>query len=159
MSQGRTREFREKDQVENFLHAQVCAGGMNLFDAQRAIATNWIDVYEQLPQRAAATAAATAVPAPAQGSSSGVQITSISGAPPGGRASVAVQTTPGASCSISYRTPAGTSSTAQGLTSRSADANGKVSWIWSIGSSTRPGTGTVTVTRNGASASSPIQIG
>jgi hypothetical protein len=97
---------------------------MNLIDAQRAIATNWLDVYQQLPQRAPATAAPTATSAPVQGSPSGIQITSISSAPPGGRASVTVQTTPGASCSIRYRTPAGTSSTAQGLTSRSADPNG-----------------------------------
>jgi hypothetical protein len=151
--------FHEKDQVENYLHDQVCSGRMNLIDAQRAIATNWIDVYQQLPQRASAITAPTAVPAPVQGSPSGVQITSITGAPPGGRASVAVQTTPGASCSMSYRTPSGTSSTAQGLTPRSADANGMVSWSWSIGPSTRPGTGTVTVTCNGASANSPIQIG
>jgi hypothetical protein len=132
---------------------------MNLIDAQRAIATNWLDVYQQLPRRASETAVPTPARAPVQGSPGGVQITSITGAPPGGRAGVAVQTTPGASCSISYRTPAGTSSTAQGLTSRSADANGMVSWSWSIGPTTRPGTGTVTVSCNGTSASSPIQIG
>jgi hypothetical protein len=150
--------FHEKDQVENYLHDQVCSGRMNLIDAQRAIATNWLDVYQHLPQRAA-TAVPTAARAPVQGSASGVQITSITSAPPGGRASATVQTAPGASCSISYRTPAGTSSTAQGLATRSADANGMVSWSWSIGPTTRPGTGTVTVTCNGASTSSPIQIG
>jgi hypothetical protein len=47
--------FHEKDQVEKFLHAQVCGGGTNLIDAHRAIATNWIDVYQHLPQRASAT--------------------------------------------------------------------------------------------------------
>jgi hypothetical protein len=45
--------FREKDRVENYLHDQVCAGAMSLPDAQRAIATNWLEVYQQLPQRRA----------------------------------------------------------------------------------------------------------
>lgn len=33
--------FHEKDQVENYLHAQVCSGQMVLKDAQTAIVTNW----------------------------------------------------------------------------------------------------------------------
>jgi hypothetical protein len=150
--------FHEKDLVENYLHDQVCGGRMSLLDAQRAIATNWIDVYQRLPQRTNATAAPTLASAPIPGSASGVQIASVSGARPGGTASATVKTTPGASYSISYHTPAGTASTAQGLTSRSADTNGMVSWSWNIGPSTRPGTGTVTVTCNGESTSSPIQI-
>ena len=35
----------EKDAVENFLHDQVCRGAMQLADAQRAIATDWLSVY------------------------------------------------------------------------------------------------------------------
>jgi hypothetical protein len=151
--------FHEKDQVENYLHDRVCAGAMNLLDAQRAIATNWLDVYERLSQRAPATFAPTLAPAPQPASTSGVQITSVAGARPGGRATVVVQTTAGASCSISYRTPAGTSSSAQGLTAKTADSNGIVSWTWEIGTATRPGTGTVMVTCNGTSAQSSIQIG
>ena len=37
--------FREKDSLENFLHAQVCSGAMTLAEAQRAIATDWLAVY------------------------------------------------------------------------------------------------------------------
>jgi len=33
--------FHEKDQIENYLHVQVCSGKMKLQDAQHAIATNW----------------------------------------------------------------------------------------------------------------------
>lgn len=33
--------FHEKDQVEGYLHAQVCSGKMPLKQAQTAIATNW----------------------------------------------------------------------------------------------------------------------
>lgn len=37
----------EKDAVENFLHQRVCSGAMALADAQHAIATNWLAVYQQ----------------------------------------------------------------------------------------------------------------
>jgi hypothetical protein len=56
--------FHEKDQVENYLHDQVCLGAMSLPEAQRAIATNWLDVYQHLPQRARATVVPTVVPGP-----------------------------------------------------------------------------------------------
>jgi hypothetical protein len=69
-----------------------------------------------------------------------------------------VQTIPGASCSIVYVTPAGTVSEAQGLGNKTAGENGRVSWSWKIGSNTRPGTGRVTVTCNGISATAQIQI-
>lgn len=41
--------FHQKDKVENYLHDQVCSGAMTLADAQRAIATNWLAVYNQMP--------------------------------------------------------------------------------------------------------------
>ena len=56
--------FHEKDQVENYLHDQVCAGALSLLDAQRAIATNWVDVYQRLPSRGFATVV-PAAPQPA----------------------------------------------------------------------------------------------
>lgn len=37
----------EKDHLENYLHAQVCAGRMSLTDAQRAVATNWLQAWDQ----------------------------------------------------------------------------------------------------------------
>ncbi len=43
--------FHEKDSVENYLHEQVCSGAMSLQDAQRQIATNWLEVYNRLPRR------------------------------------------------------------------------------------------------------------
>lgn len=39
--------FHEKDQVENYLHDQVCAGAISLQAAQQQIATNWLAVYQQ----------------------------------------------------------------------------------------------------------------
>jgi len=87
-----------------------------------------------------------------------VQLTVV-GAPPGGNASASVQTSPGASCSITYVTPSGAVSGAQGLEPKTADANGFASWTWKIGPSTKPGTGTVKVTCDCVTASKPLQIG
>ena len=36
-----------KDQLENFFHAEVCAGRMPLEQAQREIASNWIEAYRK----------------------------------------------------------------------------------------------------------------
>lgn len=37
---------RVKDQVENFLHRQICLGNIDLKTAQEAISGNWVNVYE-----------------------------------------------------------------------------------------------------------------
>ena len=39
----------EKDRVENYLHREVCAGNIELAEAQRQIATDWYAVYQRLP--------------------------------------------------------------------------------------------------------------
>jgi hypothetical protein len=44
-----TPGFHQKDQVENYLHDQVCSGAMSLKDAQIKIATNWLAVYNSMP--------------------------------------------------------------------------------------------------------------
>jgi hypothetical protein len=43
--------FHEKDKVENYLHDQVCSGALTLKDAQVKIATNWLAVYNQMPNK------------------------------------------------------------------------------------------------------------
>lgn len=43
--------FHEKDKVENYLHAQVCAGAISLAAAQEQIASNWLDVYNRMPTK------------------------------------------------------------------------------------------------------------
>jgi hypothetical protein len=40
--------LNEKDQVENYLHEQICSGHLTLAQAQQAITHNWHDVYLQL---------------------------------------------------------------------------------------------------------------
>lgn len=87
-------------------------------------------------------------------------LVSVNGAQPGDTASLVVRAPPGATCSISYTTPAGTRSTARGLIPKTASANGQVSWNWVIGSSTRPGTGRVEVSCSpGGVVTTPISIG
>ena len=44
-----TPGFHQKDQVENYLHDQVCSGAVSLQQAQVEIATNWLAVYNQMP--------------------------------------------------------------------------------------------------------------
>jgi hypothetical protein len=45
-----TPGFHQKDEVENYLHDQVCSGAMSLKDAQIEIATNWLAVYNRMPK-------------------------------------------------------------------------------------------------------------
>lgn len=43
--------FHEKDEVENWLHRQVCDGRMPLAEAQRRIAGDWYAVYLEIHRR------------------------------------------------------------------------------------------------------------
>lgn len=160
--------FHEKDLLENKLHDLVCAGSLDLTTAQRAIASNWYAAYVQydlngvpanVPPPPASTVVPSQAPAATPGVTGSVALISVIGASPGGVASASAQTSPAAVCSIVYVTPAGTTSKAQGLATNVADAAGVASWTWNIGSSTRPGVGSVTVTCGGASVSEPITIG
>jgi hypothetical protein len=45
--QGEALNAHVKDQLENRLHALVCAGTLALKDAQKEISTNWIDAYKK----------------------------------------------------------------------------------------------------------------
>src|SRR3989440_12858245 len=43
-----TPGFHQKDQVENYLHDQVCSGAISLKKAQSEVATNWLAVYNTM---------------------------------------------------------------------------------------------------------------
>lgn len=105
------------------------------------------------------TAAPTQPPTQPPTAAPSVQFTSIVGGPPNSNASATVQASPGAACSLSYTTPSGTISKADGLGAKTADGNGMASWTWKIGGSTNPGTGTVKVTCDGVSITGDITIG
>jgi len=87
-----------------------------------------------------------------------VEFVSVSGAAPGGPASLVVRTSPRATCFIDYVTPSGSASRATGLEMRTADDEGQVAWTWHIGPSTRRGTGQVTVSCDGASAQEVLSV-
>ena len=153
--------FHEKDRLENKLRALVCAGSVDLATAQHAIATDWYTAYVQyvLGGQTPPAPSGTATSTPPASLATTVRFISVSGAAPGGDAGATVQTSAGASCSITYVTPAGTTSTAQGLGSKSADGDGIASWSWRISGGTHAGVGTVTVTCGGDSVTAAITIG
>ncbi len=64
---------------------------------------------------------------------------------PGGNATLVAKTAPGASCTITVYYKSGPSS-ASGLTTKTADANGNVSWTWKVGTSTTPGNWRISTT-------------
>lgn len=98
-------------------------------------------------------------PGPTQPPGTATQVVSITTPrAPGQTASVSVRTSPGAICSIMYTTPSGTISISRDLAGKTADGAGNVSWSWTIGSNTNPGTGSVRVTCGGQTATAQIQI-
>lgn len=44
-----TPGFHQKDQVENYLHDQVCSGKVPLQQAQIQIATDWLTIFHSMP--------------------------------------------------------------------------------------------------------------
>ncbi len=84
--------------------------------------------------------------------------TAARGGPNGGTGFASVHTAPNAKCGIAYTTPVGTNANAKGLGDKTADADGNVSWEWSLDTSL-PGKWTLTVDCNGATADESIPVG
>ncbi len=156
--------FHEKDRLENYLHDQVCGGAMPLQEVQAEIANDWLTLYSASGaisgDAAAATptppptqipAASTATPRPTQAPATPATALSVSvvsltsPAARGSNATLVIRTSPGANCTITVHYKSGPSK-AQGLGSKSADANGQCSWTWKVGTSTTPGTWSISVT-------------
>jgi endonuclease YncB( thermonuclease family) len=76
----------------------------------------------------------------------------------GSIASLSIQVTADKNCNLSYITPSGNTSTAKGLGITTADGNGLCSWKWTIGSGTKPGTGTLNITVDGVTQSLNIEV-
>jgi len=53
-------------------------------------------------------------------------------------ASIQIKTAPNAQCAIEVTLPSGTISTSKDLSPKTADADGKVTWSWSISWNTKP---------------------
>jgi hypothetical protein len=146
---------RQKDKVENLLHSRVCSGQMTLADAQNLIGSNWEAVEggatadttpSSSDEEDTPTPVAQLVPAAPSGTLQFVSVTSPVSR--GGSATVVVQTSPAASCTIVVTYKSGPSS-AQGLGPKQAGADGQVSWTWTVGSRTTPGDWPISVTCGG----------
>ncbi len=109
------------------------------------------------------TVARTNVPTPAKADSKadgvGVSILAVNGGQLGKEASVTIQTSPLVACGIVYMTPSKQQSAAKGLEKKTSDANGRITWKWTIGQNTKPGKGSVSVTCGDATGTAPINIG
>jgi hypothetical protein len=161
MADGRSTGAHIKDGFETRLKTEVCAGTITLAQGQAEIGDHWVHAYYGIaiamppatPRPATPTLAPTATtasvePTPAPVASLSVQITSLPASiNHGGNATMVAITSPGATCSSSVTYASGTVSTAAGLqTHPLADAAGSVSWTWKVGTSTKPGTSTASVT-------------
>jgi len=83
---------------------------------------------------------------PGSGGPLSLQIISVTNpVAPGGRATLVAHTMLGANCTIKVYYKSGASKAA-GLSPRSADANGDVSWTWNVGRNTTPGNWRIVVT-------------
>ena len=141
----------QKDRVENWAHDEVCAGRMQLADAQQRMAVNWIELYNAMlagiatPKLTVAPAVvpsiAPTVPSPTLAPVLSVLISASR------YGLVSATTLAGASCAAQARLPSGSLSKAAGLSpTQVALGNGAVSWSYGTTTQTNPGTGTHTVT-------------
>lgn len=150
----------QKDRVENWAHDEICAGRMQLADAQRRMAENWIELYNVMLGRVV-TPQPTIAPtvAPAVVPSAGPTSQPTTALPPTQTPVLSVvisasryglisaTTLAGASCGAQARLPSGNISQAQGLApTKIAIASGAVSWSYTTTTRTNAGTGTHTVT-------------
>ncbi len=149
---GRDVGARVKDSLENALKRAVCTGTMTLASAQASIGIHWVHVQYGIPFKSSATMPAATTQQTAGPIPGSLAVTFV-GLPepaiPGSTASMTAATSPGAVCSAKVTWPSGTVSAAAGLkTTPTAGADGRVSWTWNVGSTTKPGTAKAAVTCN-----------
>jgi hypothetical protein len=161
---------RVKDQLENTLKRLVCAHSMTLAKAQTLIRGDWIAAWRtyvvggstpSAPPAARSTPVATLRPTslPPSGALR-VAITSLtSPISRGSTATVSAKTTAGAACTVVVLYKSGPSSAA-GLGPKTASATGSVTWSWTVGTRTTPGSWPVTVrcANGGTSASATTSL-
>lgn len=163
LADGRSTGAHVKDGYETSLKKAVCAGTVSLATAQSEIGDHWVHAYYGI-SFASGTAAnptpAASIPGAGSNPTTGsrlsspadaavtVRITALPAAVKhGANATLVASATPGSTCVASITYASGTVSTAAGLkTEVTAPASGTVSWTWKVGTSTKPGPSTATVT-------------
>lgn len=104
-------------------------------------------------------ATATQQPAPTQAPAAAITLVSLTTpAARNSNATLVIQADAGVTCILSYTTPSGSASSADGLGSVTADGAGRCTWTWKIGPSTKQGTGSLFVTVGNQHASFEIVI-
>lgn len=161
---GRSVGAHVKDQFENRLRSQVCAGTLTLSLAQTEIGDHWVHYALDLPltpapsgtvPAASAAEAASLSSGTAAGAIEVAIVSFTSSVKAGSSAAITIQTTGGAACTIEVVYASGPSQ-AKGLEPKNADDHGQASWTWVVGSSTTPGDRPVTVTCHQGSASGSV---
>ena len=162
LADGRPTGARTKDSFENSLKKEVCAGTRLLAQAQADIGVYWVHAFYGIPF---SLGTSTAGPIPTPLASAGVSTGLTAGAPAvpvasfsvsitslaasvkhGANVTLVALTAPGATCGASVRYASGTVSTAAGLKPQPVvGSTGSVSWTWKVGTSTKPGMSTATV--------------
>jgi hypothetical protein len=99
-------------------------------------------------------------PAPAADGTSAITITSFeSTIAPGEEDTLSVSSKiPGESCVLSVRLPSGSTSASRGLGAATADPSGSITWHWKIGTSTKGGTATASISCNSGSTERTFTI-
>ena len=116
------------------------------------------EAAEALAAGEAAALAGEAAEAAAAGEAAALAITQEPGVVSrGAKATVSVRTRAGVTCSISVIYKSGPS-TAKGLEPKQADAAGVVSWSWTVGTRTTPGTWPVIITCGGETVRTAVTV-
>jgi hypothetical protein len=118
------------------------------------------DTTQATASASASTAATPSPPATASPVAAQTVITFVNAPLTVGRGSNAtlqVKTAPNLSCSIEVDYKSGPS-TAVGLTVKTSDGAGNVSWTWKVGANTTPGAWPITVTCGGGSEQTHITV-
>jgi hypothetical protein len=76
----------------------------------------------------------------------------------GSNATLVAQTSARATCDLSVTLPSGAQSQSTGLGQATADTSGRVTWVWKIGTRTKPGTATATVSCGSHTTSRTFRI-
>jgi hypothetical protein len=105
------------------------------------------------------TTSPTTKASPGSAPSAGVSIVSVtSPVDDGAHATLVAQTSAHAACNLGVTLPSKRQSQSSGLGPATADATGRVTWTWMIGTNTRGGTAIATVICSSASTTGTFQI-
>ncbi len=148
----------QKDALENYLKSRVCDGKLQLAQAQKEIATNWVQYWQLYKNSSGSSSTTTFATSENTTQSVSVQITYAQNPiAPGNTQGVYISTSPVIANTQVNVTITYTSGYEKNFATMS-DSVGKASVSWTIGSNSDPGTFHALVTVDGESYSSSFQV-